>query len=375
MGTSAQMEALKENERLYLYWLVCTEILGAVSIQKLYEHFGSYERIYNMEEKELAGSGIIKNSQAEALPGFRERFGRCQEEFYKMKEQGIHFAAPGDEAYPKRLLEIHGYPMLLFAKGRLPSDELPSVAIVGARACSAYGEQLTDSFARTLASEQVQIISGLATGIDGASHKGTLSFPGGRTFGVLGCGINICYPRQNFFLYEAMQQNGGVLTEFPPGSAPLRQHFPMRNRIISGLSDAVLVVEAREKSGSLITAELGLEQGREVFAVPGRITDNLSMGCNQLIAQGAQLASSPDDILEYLGMKRKKKFVIQEKNIQRLAKKEKKVYSLLDFSPRHLDEIASKAGLPASECMEILFELELNGYAFHASNQYYGRKV
>ncbi len=149
----------------------------------------------------------------------------------------------------------------------------------------------------------------------------------------------------------------------------------MRNRIISGLADAILVVEAKAKSGSLITAETGLEQGREIFAVPGRINDYLSAGCNQLIQQGAEIATSPGDILEYLGIKYKKQLIIHEKNANSLAKKEKMLYSCLDFKPKHLDDIMDNCGLTLSECMSILLELELGGYVFRSANHYYGKKL
>ena len=220
----------------------------------------------------------------------------------------------------------------------------------------------------------MQIVSGLALGIDGAAHQGALD-AGGATFAVLGCGVNICYPSAHFRIYEKLTQTGGILSEFPLDTRPAAKNFPMRNRIISGLADAILVVEAKERSGSLITAELGLEQGREVFAVPGRITDPLSAGCNRLIQDGAHMANFPKDILEFLGIKCKRELIIHEKNVNCLAKKEKMVYSCLDFKPKHLDEILAKSGLGLSECMGILLELELGGYVFRSANHYYGKKL
>ncbi len=172
-----------------------------------------------------------------------------------------------------------------------------------------------------------------------------------------------------------MLTHGGIISEFPLDSGPIPMHFPMRNRIISGLSDAVLVVEAKEKSGSLITAELGLEQGKEIFAVPGRITDHLSGGCNRLIQQGAHMAISPNDILEYLGVKCEKRLIIHEKNANALAKPEKMVYACLDFKAKHLEEISDRCRMSISECMGILLELELQGYVFRTANHYYGKKI
>lgn len=361
-----------EKEKEYLHWLCSIPCLGAVSIRKLYEHFQSFEVIYNIEEMALLKAEILKKPQIEALVKWRGRFLACQENYQKLAEKNVRFVTPLDFDYPRRLLEIYDYPMGIFVKGRMPEDNSPSVAIVGARGCSAYGECLAEEFARALSEEQVQVISGLAVGIDGAAHRGALKGEG-STFGVLGCGIDICYPAQHYPLYTAMEKAGGILSEFPPGTQPKPGHFPMRNRIISGLADAVLVVEAKARSGSLITAELGLEQGKEIFAVPGRITDHLNMGCNLLIQQGAHMAITPRDILEYLGVKCRKELILHEKNANSLAKKEKMVYSCLDFKPKHLDDILAGCGLGISECMGILLELELGGYVFRSANHYYGK--
>lgn len=362
----------KDREKEYLYWLCGIPNLGAVSIRRLYEHFQSFEAIYNIEEKEMEHTGILNRTQRKALAEWHSQLSACCQAYERMAGEGIRFVTPFDEDYPKRLLEIYDYPMGLFVKGRLPKEDLPSVAIVGARGCSAYGERLAEEFGRALAESQVQIISGLAAGIDGAAHRGAIK-GGGDTFGILGCGVDICYPAQHFSLYASMEQSGGILSEFPLKTKPRAMHFPMRNRIISGLADAVLVVEAKERSGSLITAELGLEQGREIFAVPGRITDHLNRGCNLLLQQGAHMAISPRDILEYLGVKCRKELILHEKNVNGLAKKEKMVYSCLDFKPKHLDDILAGCGLGISECMGILLELELGGYVFRSANHYYGK--
>ena len=361
------------EEKAYLYWLMRAEFLGAVSIRKIYEYFQGFSGIFNIEERALERAGILKERQVRQLVEWKSRYPVCLEEYRKLSDQGISFVAMTEDAYPRRLLSIYDYPAGLFVRGSLP-QEGPAVAVVGARGCSASGEQLAEEFARVLASNGVGIVSGLALGIDGAAHKGALE-AGGNTYGILGCGVNICYPPANYRLYQEMTGHGAVISEFPPDARPLARHFPMRNRIISGLADAVLVVEAREKSGSLITAELGLEQGREIFAVPGRVTDHLSRGCNFLIQHGAHMAVSPEDILEYLGIRYQKKLVVSEKNIKRLAKKEKMVYICLDFTPKHLDEILRETRLPVSECMAVLLELELGGYVYRAANHYYGKRI
>lgn len=372
-----QESGITEEEKAALYWLMSLPGLGAVTLRKIYEYYGSYQILYNIEEKALTEAGILKKNQAEVIHYGKRDYERCCDEYLSLPDNKICCVTPFESDYPKRLRTISDYPMMLFQRGNggFPNDEIPSVAIVGARGCSAYGEQITEEFARALSAEGIQIISGLAIGIDGAAHRGCLKNHKGQTYAVLGCSVNICYPTRHYAIYEAILEYGGIISEFPMHTEPEKRNFPMRNRIISGLSDLVLVTEAKEKSGSLITTELALNQGREVFAVPGRITDHLSQGCNQLIAQGAIPALSPNDILEYLGVQFEKKLQIKEKNVMSLAKKEKLLYSCLDFSPKHLDQIVGDSGLPVSECMGILMELELAGFVYRSSNQYYGRKL
>lgn len=365
-----------ENE--YLFWLSQIPGIGAVTIRKLQLKFEHYQGVYeaaaanNIEENELSQELRLKKGQWKSICAAVGQLAECKNMIRDLQNRNISFISHLDPKYPKHLLEIPDFPVGLYVRGRLPNEEKPSVAIVGARNCSAYGEQIAEKFARMLSEEDVQIISGLALGIDGAAHRGALQ--GNKdTYAVLGSGVNICYPSANYKLYEAMMKDGGIISEFPMDTKPSPGNFPMRNRIISGLADAILVVEAKERSGSLITAELGLEQGREIFAVPGRVTDYLSAGCNSLIKQGAHLANSPNDILEYLGVKCRKELIIHEKNTNGLAKREKIVYSSIDFKPKHLDQIVAESGLSITECMGILMELELGGYIFRTGNHYYGK--
>ena len=202
-----------------------------------------------------------------------------------------------DEEFPEKLRQIKNPPEGIYVRGQLPAEDKPTVAIIGARRCSTYGREMAEWFAGELAAAGVQVVSGMAAGVDGIAQRASLR-AGGRSFGVLGCGTDICYPTDNRDLYETLQKRGGILSEYAPGTPPDAFHFPMRNRIISGISDAVLVVEAKERSGTLITVDFALEQGREVFVLPGRITDSLSAGCNRLLRQGAGIALSPKDILE-----------------------------------------------------------------------------
>lgn len=265
-----------------------------------------------------------------------------------------------DKNWPKRLRDQKGMPDLLYVKGDLPKKGEKTVAIVGARMCSQYGRQQACRYARALAEAGVSIISGMARGVDSCAHGGALEV-GGRTYAVLGCGLDICYPAGNRSLYERIPERGGLISEFPMGTKPLGRHFPMRNRIISALSDIVLVVEAKEKSGSLITADFALEQGKDVFALPGRVTDALSAGCNRLIAQGAGLALSPEMLLETLGITEKNRKSSGKNTKMGLATDNDLVYSCVDLQPKELNRILEESPLTAEQTMEILLKLQMEG--------------
>ena len=273
------------------------------------------------------------------------------------QRDGIQYIQQNHAAYPQKLLCYKGMPKGLYVLGKLPDKTRKSVAIVGARRSSAYGNQIAKSFAKELAGAGIQIISGMAWGIDGKAHEGALE-GGGDTYAVLGCGVDICYPSGHRKIYEAMIQRGGILSEQPPGMPPIAGHFPARNRIISALSDLVLVVEAKERSGSLITADLALEQGKDVFAVPGRIGDEMSKGCLNLIKQGAGLADSPLVLLEALGIERN----VSEKSVKIvLEKNEDIVYSWIRLQPVSLEELVKKTGFGSREVLFALVGLELKG--------------
>mgnify|MGYP001708040272 CR=1 FL=1 len=264
-----------------------------------------------------------------------------------------------EEDYPERMRKLKGMPPVLWGIGRLPEEHRPTVAIVGARRSTVYGNETARYFARELAGAGVQIISGLAWGIDGMAHEGALE-AGGDTFAVEGCGVDICYPKQNYPLMRRMLENGGgVLSEFPPGAEPLPWHFPIRNRVISALADVVLVIEAKEKSGSLITADYALEQGKTVFALPGRTTDATSRGCNRLIAQGAEIAISPETILEELGVK--KAGTKRAAPRPRYGKEAEMVLKTLAAEPQNLAQLAGSTGIPLQELTGILLALEIDG--------------
>ena len=219
---------------------------------------------------------------------------------------GIFFSCIIEESFPSRLRFIPDPPFGIYCRGPLlppdpppfPGLESPAAAVIGARLASGYGREQARRFSYRMASRGITIISGMARGIDGIAQTAALD-AGGRSYAVLGCGVDICYPEENRSLYDRLLQQGGILSEYPPGTPPEARLFPLRNRIISGLADAVLVIEARKKSGTLITVDMALEQGRDVFALPGRVSDSLSDGCNRLIRQGAAPATCPEDLLEY----------------------------------------------------------------------------
>ena len=283
-----------------------------------------------------------------------------------MNGSAIKMVRRTDPLYPERLRRYERMPGRLYVLGRLPDPEKKSVAIVGARACSAYGKAETLRFARALAKHKVQIISGMAHGIDSWAHIGALD-AGGDTFAVFGCGVDVCYPPSHRALYaRILSEGGGVLSEFDPGTRAKPFHFPLRNRIISALADILLVVEARRKSGSLITASYALEQGKSIYAVPGRNTDALSEGCNELIADGAGVAESPDALLAELGLSTEKNNRDPGGEIvlpSRMAKdpRYRLVWQHLSRQDKTLDALIGETGLAVSELTDILMQLCIAG--------------
>ncbi|MCF0133442.1 MAG: DNA-protecting protein DprA [Blautia sp.] len=280
----------------------------------------------------------------------------------------------GSPDYPRRLEKLPGRPMELYVLGNLPREDIPTVAIVGARMSTPYGRIQAFRFARELSKNGVQVISGLANGIDSEGHKGALEGTT-PTFAVMGNGVDICYPSQNRQLYERIWQNGGgIISEYPEGVSPKPYHFPIRNRIISGLADLVLVVEARVKSGSLITANYALEQGKTVYAIPGMVGEALSEGCNKLIFDGAGIAYNIEVILSELGIfNQERKTDCKKKQIS-LARDMKLVYSCLDFCPKRADDCLEKTNLPIADINRILMELNLMGLIREVGRGYYIRE-
>ncbi len=262
-----------------------------------------------------------------------------------------------DAAYPSRLRTIYDPPSSLYVRGDIATAEAPAVAIVGARRPTAYGVAVAQQLARELAGCGVTVISGLARGIDAAAHRGALD-AGGLTIAVLGCGPDVVYPSEHRRLMDEIIGHGAVVSEFEPGAPPRPAQFPQRNRIISGLSLGIVVVEGRENSGALITADAALEQGREVFAVPGRISDPTSRAPNRLLQQGARLVARVDDILDELHLPARGRPVIQAPVLDEV---ETVVLARLDLTPVHLDRLVLQCGLPVASVSRALVTLECRG--------------
>ncbi len=357
------------EEKLYWYWLANVDGVGSATREKLFRCFATAKEVFSADKELLLRTGIAEKA-ADALRNEKYREKLC-EKFHKMQERGIYFVTKQESSFPERLKNLPGAPDWLFYRGELPKEDMPSVAIIGARECSAYGKGVAKMLASELASVGIQIVSGMARGIDGHAQRAALTC--GKSFAVLGSGVDVCYPMENFTLYEQLEKKGGILSEYVPKTLPRAFYFPQRNRILSGLADGVVVVEARQKSGTLITVECALAQGKEVFAVPGRLGEPLSAGCNALIRQGAHLVETSRDILEVL-WRCHPKMVNSQKKIKNkffLEEAEKIVYAYLRLEPRHIEELFYDMDFALPKLSQILFSLEAKGIVYSPAQGYY----
>lgn len=344
-------------EHFYWFALKSVPLVGNMAFRRLVEHFGSPEKVLHCSHAELCASRVVSPAVATSIASHEYR-SFADSECRSVEKKGIRIIDFLSSGYPPLLLEIPDPPPYLYVRGEL-NNYRPAVAVVGSRRATSYGVQATNRLAAELAGQGVTIVSGMARGIDTAAHKSALA-AGGTSIGVLGCGIDVAYPAENRKLFDEMAEKGALVSEFPIGTGPLAGNFPRRNRIISGLSLGVLVVEAAERSGSLITAHFALEQGREVFAIPGSITSGASRGTHRLIQQGAKLVESISDIMEELPAGGAKiRMPLQPQLL--LQPLEEKIYSTLGEGPIQIDEIAGKAGLTVQELSVILLRLELRG--------------
>lgn len=348
-------------EEFYLMWLSRVEGIGFKRANQLLEHFGSGEAIWYAEPEEIRQ--VLPDKMGEVLLTSRDE-DQLNEWIIELEEKQIDFYSYWHPRYPKLLKEIYHPPMGIYVRGELPDDEIDTVAIIGARKCSRYGATVAYEIAKDLGKTNVIVVSGMARGIDSEGHKGILD-GGGKTIAVLGCGVDICYPSENRELMERIVENGCVLSEYPPGMPAVPGNFPARNRIIAGLSKMVVVVEAGKKSGTLITADMALECGRDVYVVPGNVTSALSYGTNALIKQGCPIITEGKDILISLGIayKKEEKEKFKSKAAENISAEEKEVYDLIEEeTPISAEALCRKLQKEIQEVQYILSLLELSGY-------------
>lgn len=341
------------------YWVGFNLVkgIGAVRLQALRDHFGDLAVAWQAPLEALQAAGLGPKL-AERVTQIRVQVD-LEKYLARMGSQGIQILTWDDELYPPRLKEIDQPPPVLYVRGSLTAEDAWAVAIVGTRRVSAYGRQVAEELAAYLASNGVTVISGLARGVDGSAHQAALK-AGGRTIAVLGCGVDRIYPPEHTQLAEKIIASGALLSDYAPGTPPDASNFPPRNRIISGLSMATVVVEAGETSGALITAQFAVDQGREVFAVPGNILAAQSKGTNRLIAQGAHPMLSAHDLLDVLNLRR----VTEQREIRKIMpgnEIEAKLLSVLTHDPMHMDDIRNQTGLPIERVSATLVMMELKG--------------
>lgn len=377
---------MKDEEKAYIHWMAQTAGPGGRGFLRALDSLGTPREIYERAVSGKLAEGLAARFQKKAaLLSESGRFFDVQGEYERLAGRGIRLVSQREEAYPRRLSQIPDRPWALYYAGTLPPEQKPAVALIGARDCTEYGRYMAGQFGAALAKAGVQVVSGMARGIDGIGQERALR-EGGYSIGVLGCGVDVCYPRENRELYETLLAGGGVCSEYPPGVEPRALLFPPRNRIISGLADAVMVIEAREKSGTLITVDMALEQGREVYALPGRATDPLSGGCNRLIRQGAGLVSSPEELLEeLLGTEGGKGAGAEDRgeNVQTalvfLEGTEGELLAVLDFQPLPAQEIRRRyeekygKSLDFPQLFQALLELCALGHAGQIGGGYFMR--
>ena len=357
----------------YAYWLDNISGIGIAKKRYLLETTCGAEELYEMPVNHLKRINGLTEEEVQRIIKSRKEW-NVDKEWFDLMGKGVGFVSLEQKNFPEKLRNIPDVPYALYYIGSLPEENRKSVAIVGARGRSIYGCEIAQNLSKCLAEHGVQVISGLAKGIDTDAHKGALEGQG-NTYAVLGSGVDVCYPKENKYLYNKIIDTGGIISEYPPGTEPRPGFFPLRNRIISGLSDCVVVIEAKEKSGSLITADFAMEQGRDVYALPGRITDKLSMGCNQLIKQGAGIVQSVEDFLADLDIIAENTCAQIDFRKNLLEKDERLVYSLIDFHPIGLGTLVDKTSFSIAYLLEILKKLDSLGLVKETFTNYYVRRI
>jgi len=353
-------------DKIYMAALQMVSGIGSARLQSLISFFGTAEQVWQSHQRELFICGCLDQTTYNNLIIHREKI-----DIYKLacewEKQGIHICSLHDAEYPTLLFNTFNPPYLLYYRGVLPTAE-QMIAIVGSRHATAYGKNIANMLASELAEAGMCVVSGAAKGIDTAAHQGALTK--GYTVAVLGCGVDVCYPAENRKLLSSIIECGAIVSEYPPGMMAHPGHFPARNRIISGLSRGVVVVEAAEKSGALITADFALEEGRDVFAVPGSIFSMASKGTHRLIKQGAKLIETTADILEEYNIR----LTADDASSIELGPDEDMIYNILTYDhPVGIEDIILKTKLKIATVTYIVLQLELRGLAIEQSGKRYLR--
>ena len=364
-------------EQFYWAALGAAKGVGTARLIALVRTFGSAQNLYEAEEADILATGIVAPERVAQFVESKRKNKNLPEMLQKRCERlGISVVPVISPEYPERLKRILRPPVVLYVKGTLP-DCRYSMGMVGSRMADAYGKKVAVCFGKALAEAGVVIVSGGAAGIDTASHEGALQ-GGGKTVAVLGCGVDIVYPHTNAKLFAAISENGALVSEYPPGTQPDRHHFPERNRIISGISQGIVLVQAANRSGALITAEFAMDEGREVFCVPGNIFADKSVGPHRLIKAGARLVDSPKDILEEVfpelsGSAHSNLFagLNDTAPLRKCSEEQQKLLDLLTQGPLTLEQIVTVSGYSIGEASVMLLELQMMGFVQMNSAQQY----
>lgn len=359
------------RERTFWVAFRLADLASSSRLLALRDHFGSLETAWHAEASQLRRVLGNREKSLATLLAARSRIDP-QKEIEALTRAGIDIVTLDDDAYPRLLREIHAPPPVLFYRGELRETDTQAVAIVGTRRMSPYGRAMAAELAGDLARANVTVVSGLALGIDGVAHRSAIE-AGGRTIAVLGSGIHDIYPREHAQLARQVAEQGALISDNLPNAKPDRWNFPARNRIISGLSLGVIVVEAPEKSGALITVDFAADQGRDVFAVPGMVTMAGSTGCLKLLREGARLVRSAADVLEDLRLHAGAN-EIEEQQPLLLEEDERRILNILTTDAMHIDDVVETVGLPLPNVAAYLLTLELQGLVQNQGAQYYTRR-
>lgn len=362
------------TEKNYIMWLSSLMNVNVEGKRALTDILGSAEEVWRADRKTLLSANVLSSDAVEVIVKSRYKYD-MDKELEKLHNSQADFYVPGDKGFPKQLTVMNEPPMGIYAIGNIPDSAYPMVSIVGSRRISDYGATVCHSIAKELAEAGIIVVSGMAMGIDAIAHKAAIE-GGGETIAVLGTGVDVCYPLVNKSLYNEIKLNGCILSEFPLGTKAAPYNFPYRNRIIAALSRATVVVEAAEKSGSLITANKAIENSRVVMAVPGNITSALSKGCNNLIRRGCVPVTCTQDILDDLNIRlSKKELKKSEKELIPLAEDEKMLYDCINYEPISADELVEKLDMDTREITCLLTMLELKGCIRRLSGQKVVRSI